>query len=145
MAEIGLAASIIAVIQITTSVTKKAYEYGEAVKNAAGDIARIKEQLSDLTNILQKLKTLADLAEQSGKSLDQWPTLASLKNPDGALLRCKLAMLGLEAELAPADGGAKRMLQRSLWPMKKKKMQQKIAVIEKQKVVFMETLSVEQM
>jgi hypothetical protein len=120
MAEIGLAASIIAVIQITTSVTKQAYKYCQSVKSATQDIAKIQDQLKDVESILVKLEDLVDRATKSGKPLDSWPTLVSLNKPDGALEQCRLAMMALHAELTAVEGVV-TYTQRALWPLKRRK------------------------
>jgi hypothetical protein len=68
MAEIGLVASIIAVIQITTAVTTQAYKYGQSVAKAKEDIEHVREELINLEGILKQLKELANRAEMSGES-----------------------------------------------------------------------------
>jgi hypothetical protein len=142
---ISLAASIIAVIQIATAVTTQAYKYGQCVKNAKEDIEKISGRLEDVSNTLNKLKDLADRATQSGKSLDNWPTLVSLASNGGPLTKCREAMTSTLNELAPVDGWAKQRLERGLWPLKKKKVQKCLDDIEDQKKVFIEALSVEHM
>ena len=144
MAEIGLAASIVAVIQIATAVTKQAYKYGQCVKNATKDIEKIDSQLKDVENILTKLKDLADRATQSGKPLDKWPTLVSLNSADGPLAQCRLALILLRDELAPVGGFAK-YAERALWPRKKKRVEKCLDDIEKQKKIFIESLNLEHM
>jgi hypothetical protein len=67
MAEIGLAASIIAVIQITAAVTTQAYKYGQNVAKAKEDIERVREELINLEGILKQLKELASRADRSGE------------------------------------------------------------------------------
>jgi hypothetical protein len=144
MAEIGLAASIIAVIQITTSVTKQAYEYGQSVKNATKDIAKIQGQVKDVESILVKLKDLVDRATKERESLDSWPTLVAINKPSGALEKCRLAMTTLCTELTPAEGLAKYK-QRDSWPLKKKRIDQVLQNIMAQKDIFIALLSVEHM
>lgn len=144
MADIGLVASIIAVIQITTAVTTQAYKYGHCVKNATNDIKEINDGLKDVENVLTKLKDLADRAKKSGEPLDKWPTLVSLNSANGPLLQCKLAMISLCTELAPVDGFAK-YTERALWPRKKKKVEKCLDDIVKQKKIFIESLNVEHM
>lgn len=144
MAEIGLVASIIAVIQITTSVAKQAHKYGQSFKNATQDMAKILDQLKDVEDILVKLKDLIDRETKAGKPLDLWPTLLSLNSPDGALEQCRLAMTALCAELTPAEGIAK-FGQRACWLLTKKKVEQRLEKIGTLKNVFLELLSVEHM
>jgi hypothetical protein len=113
---ISLAASIVAVIQITTSVAQQAYKYGQSVKNATEDLAKTEAQLKDVENILVKLSALVDRERKEGQPLDLFPTLIPLNNPDGALERCRLTMVALEAELTPING----LLQHARWPFKRK-------------------------
>jgi len=144
MAEIGLAASIIAVIQITASVVKQAHKYGQSVKTASGDMARILDQLKDVERILGKLKDLVDRETKAGKPLDSWPTLVCLNSPDSALEHCRLAMTALCVDLTPAEGFAK-YTQRARWPLTKKKVKQRLERVEKSKSIFLTLLNVEHM
>lgn len=78
MAEIGHAASIIAVIQIAASVTTQAYNYGVKFKNAKKDLDSVNRELGLVGQVLDRLKTLAEEAERSGKALNTWPAWLSL-------------------------------------------------------------------
>lgn len=91
MAEIGLVASVIAVIQLTTAVTTQAYNYGQNVKNASEDFKRINREMEGLIGILYKLKDLAQRVEASRQPMERWPTLVSLKKMDGPLKDCEIA------------------------------------------------------
>jgi hypothetical protein len=142
MAEIGLTASIIAVIQISQTVITQAYKYGQTVKNAKKDIKRIEGELKDVDNVLRKLRDLAHRVEKLGRSLDHWPTLVSMKQKDGPLSKCESALNSLLAELAPVDGWAK-MRERALWPHKMKKVEKALRTITQQKGSFMEALKIE--
>jgi hypothetical protein len=143
MAEIGLAASVIAVIQISQSVITQAYKYGQAVKNAKKDIERIESEIKDISNVLIKLRDLAHRAERSGRSLDHWPTLASMRQKGGPLSECELSLNCLLTELAPVDGLA-RIKERALWPHKMKKVEKTLQTITQGKKYFIETLNIEQ-
>ncbi len=145
MAEIGLAASIIAVIQITTSVAKEAYKYGQSVKNAKEDMVELAEQLQDVETILVKLKDLVDRESKAGRSLHLWPTLLSLNNPGGAFEQCKSALTALSAEIKPVDGWMAKRKQRALWPATKKKVEQRLEEIGKTKGILLTFLGIEHM
>ena len=145
MAEIGLAASIIAVIQISRTVITQAYKYGQSVKNARKDIERIESELKDVDNQLTKLQDLVDRVEKSGRPLDCWPTLASMNQEDGPLSKCKLALNFLLAELTPADGWRAKVKERVLWPNKVAKVEKALEAIMQQKTYFIEALNIEQM
>jgi hypothetical protein len=142
MAEIGLAASILTVIQISEDVITRAYKYGKAVKNAENDINKVNKDLQDVRNILTKLETLAKQAESSGRPLTLWPTLISLKEENGPLSQCKSALISLQGELAPAEGWAK-FRRRLQWPHKAKDVGKLVEIINAQKKYFLEALSID--
>jgi hypothetical protein len=144
MAEIGLASSIIAVIQITAAVTTQAYNYGLKVKNAKEDLESINRELSHVGQVLEKLKTLAERAEKSGQSLDSLPVLLALRGDKGPLAICNQALLDLKAELTPASGVREKLSQRAKWAWKKDKVEKTLQTITKQKMAFLELLSVDQ-
>jgi hypothetical protein len=144
MAEIGLAASIIAVIQISRTVITQAYKYGQSVKNAKKDIERIESELKDAESRLTKLQDLVDRAQKSGHPLDCWPTLVSMNQEDGPLSKCKLALNHLLVELAPVDSWPAKMKERTLWPSKAIKVEKALQVIMQQKNSFIECLNIEQ-
>lgn len=144
MAEIGLAASIIAVVQITTSVAMQAYKYGQSVKSASKDIAKVLDQLKEVEDSLTKLKNLVSQAEMLEKPLKSWPTLVALSSPNGALQQCNLTMATLNANLRLQEG-SREIFERARWPIKKKKVEQCLKDIVTQKNIFIESLNVEHM
>ena len=144
MAEIGLAASVIAVIQITTAVITQAYDYGQNVKNAKEDLECIDRELKDLKAILDKLEGLAQRAETSDQPLHRWPTLVSLNQSDGPLEDCKIALNELGAQLAPVIGKRAKLVERAKWAWKKGKVEKSLGAILKQKDAFIESLSLDQ-
>lgn len=144
MAAIGLAASIIAVIQITTTVATQAYKYGQSVKNATNDIAKVLDHLKEVEDSLTKLRDLVNQAEMLEKPLKSWPTLVALSSPNGALQQCNLAMVALHDNLTLAEGPMK-IIELARWPAKKKKVEQCLKGIVAQKNIFIESLNVEQM
>jgi hypothetical protein len=143
MAELGIAASIIAVIQVSKTVIKETHTYGQTVKNAKKDSKRIRGEVKDIGNILIKLRDLAHRAENSNRSLDYWPTLASIKQKGGPLSECELALNCLLQELAPASGWG-IIKGRFLWSLKMKKIENALQAIARQRKFFMEALNVEQ-
>lgn len=55
MAAIGLASSIIAVIQITLAITESCYQYKTSLKNASKSINQILTQVNSLRSVLENL------------------------------------------------------------------------------------------
>jgi hypothetical protein len=145
MAEIGLAASIIQVIQIAASVTTQAYNYGVKFKNAKKDLDGVNRELGLVGQVLDRLKTLAEEAELSGKALNTWPALLELGSDNGPLAKCNQALLDLRTELTPPDSLRERLSQRAKWAWKKEKVEKSLQTIVKQKLAFLELLSVDHM
>jgi hypothetical protein len=145
MAEIGLAASIIAVIQIAASVTTQAYNYGVKFNNAKEDLDGVNRELGHVAQALERLKTLAEKAERSGNALNTWPALHELRCDDGPLAKCNQALLDLGTELIPPDSLRNKFSQRAKWAWKKEKVEKSLQTIVKQKLAFLELLSVDHM
>lgn len=143
MAEIAVAASIIAVIRLSKEVTTQAFKYGQTAKNAKKDIERIEGEVRGIGNVLIKLRDLAHRAEKSGRPLDYWPTLASIKQKGGPLSQCESSLNCLLEELAPVNGLGK-MKERVLWPYKMKRVEKTLQAIAQQRKLFMEALNIEQ-
>lgn len=145
MAEVlGLAASVIAVIQITTSVVTQVYNYGQNVKNAKADLELVDRELKDLNVILKKLEDLALRAEKSDQGLEKWQSLVPLKKSDGPLKDCRKALAEIEGQLTPVTGKAAKLAEKAKWPWKKEKVKRALDVVVKQKKFFLESLSVDQ-
>jgi hypothetical protein len=145
MAELGLVASVIAVIQVTTAVTTQAYEYGKRFKNAKDDLEKMNRELAEVAHILDKLKCLAKRAESSGKSLEHWPTLVTIIGHDGPLKQCLQALNNLLAELSPASSRGIEITERFKWIWKKERVEYAARIISMQKMAFIESLEVDQM
>ncbi|SLM36248.1 hypothetical protein LPUS_05743, partial [Lasallia pustulata] len=93
MAEgLALAASIVAILQITNSVISICHDYGAAAKDAPW--AKVNAEMKSLRNVLQTLQPLAEEAEFGSPSAGtRLPTLALLCGPQG-LLNCCLEEVG---------------------------------------------------
>lgn len=143
MAEIGLVASVIAVIQIATAVTTHAYQYGMAFKNAKSDIEAIISELNNITLVLDKLRALAEEAEKSRKCLDNWPALIALNQSNGPLEKSQVALKAILEELSPKTGWKAKVSEKAKWAWKKEKIEGLIKMITKQKNTFIESLEVD--
>lgn len=128
MAELGIAASIISVIQLTGTVT----QYLVSVKGASRDRQKIYNELSSITSILFVLKDQADEAEHDGS----WDTtLRALDMPKGPLEQFQKALETLAAKLAPVDG-LKKLHKSLMWPFQEKEIKDILSTIERQKALF---------
>lgn len=95
MAEsIGLAASIVAIVELSAKIGKLCVKYYSGVKNAADDIARLQDEIAQSTAILKEAQQLLDgqdgakliasrnLCDGLEDSLEQFKTLESRLAPD---------------------------------------------------------------
>ncbi|KAH0537579.1 hypothetical protein FGG08_005645 [Glutinoglossum americanum] len=144
MAEVSLAASVIAVIHISQKVVKQALEYGRTVKSAKKDMERIGGDLRGVGDVLAKLSNLADRAEKSGRPLDLWPTLRSMKREGGPLSDCRSTLNQLLVELTPANSGPAKVVERLVWPYKMKRVKKALQDVAQQKKAFIDALGIEQ-
>jgi uncharacterized protein YdeI (YjbR/CyaY-like superfamily) len=109
---LSLAASIIAVVDLTRATINACYTYGNRVKSASRDIERIINQLEILQTLLADIQKLAGNATKNSVPL---PTLDKLNVPD-ALHRYTAELASLKLRLTRL--GRARRLQALLWPLK---------------------------
>lgn len=78
MDPLSITASIIGVIQLTSAVISAAYNYRNGVKNAPEDAVKIIDDLTGLSQILEKLLKLIEKDRSTGSA--QLRTVSSLSN-----------------------------------------------------------------
>ena len=132
MAEaLGVAASIIAIIQLTGTVV----QYISDVKDASKDGDRLLTELRTISVFLPILKDAADRAQSEPGG--QWmTTIRSLGVPNGPLSQFKLALETLARQLEPVVGWRKRA-RALVWPFKEKEVKDILGTIERQKSLFL--------
>lgn len=136
MAEVlGIAGSIIAVIQISEQVVSVCYQYFTTARDATEDIRHIIDVVSGLKSILTNLQTLinANAARQ-----DTQLQLDSLNEPLNA---CKADLLKLETRLCIKIDRSLSNRARLMWPFKKKEIDEILQGVEKHKTTFILALS----
>lgn len=127
MEAVGLAASIIGIIQLTGKLTTMTYGYISTCKRAPEDLRSLVAEL----NLLQQ--ALIVLQSQSSQ---QQLTVQGLYGKDGALEKCSQGLQSLVSELEKKGKKARLM-----WPFKEKETMQYIAFIERQKTFFLLAIS----
>ena len=128
MAEgLAVAASVIAVLQITNSVISICYDYSAAANGTSWELPRLVSELENLRNVLQRLEPLAKQADFSLALPDiKTPAFVELCKPNGPLPLCCREIESLEAALKTPDWSAgfgprrKALVQALRWPLKKK-------------------------
>ena len=128
MAEgIAVAASVIAVLQITNSVISICYDYSAAANGTSWELPRLTSELESLGRVLQRLESLAKLADLPQAVPDvKLPAFKELCKPKGPMPLCLSEIESLKAALATPDWSAgfgpkrKALVQALRWPLKAK-------------------------
>jgi hypothetical protein len=125
MAEVlGLAASIIAVLQITNSVISVCHDYSAAVQGASWELPQVRAEMEGLRNVLQTLEPLAKQAEFANPIVrTRLSTLNLLCGTSGLLQNCLNEVTRLDERLKSPSWrdrfGPKRkaFIQALRWPL----------------------------
>ncbi|RPB13084.1 hypothetical protein P167DRAFT_573828 [Morchella conica CCBAS932] len=131
MAEaIGLAASIIGVVQITGSLVSLGYNYLGGVRDVSNELRKLVDELHSLAQVLLVLRDHA-----RDDILLQPTALQRLNDQNGPLPRCALELKTLQGKLEPKLG-LRGMVKYLLWPLKEKETLQYIDSIKRYKSLF---------
>jgi DNA-binding transcriptional MerR regulator len=140
MAEaVGLAASVIAIIDLSVKVAKLCLQYSTAVRNAKADITRLQTRLSDLGASLEGVKELLDDRNDQA--------LATSRKLVDSLDGCTSELAQLQSRLDP---GKARMAMRRFglralkWPFDGKEVSGIVSNLEYYKQTIMLCLQVDQ-
>lgn len=117
MAEIGLAASVIAVVDLSIKVASWCSKYYADVKNAQGDIQRLRREAQELKATLERVQALCD--GPNGVRLQESQSLRE------GVKDCNEQLAQLEKKLEPRT--AKKLMRRCgmralRWPLKSKEV-----------------------
>jgi hypothetical protein len=139
MAEaLGLAASIIAVSQLTTTVV----HYLDGVRNASEDVRSLREELTNTSRILYQLRDLATLFSDSNIP---FPAIQTLQASGGPLEQFKKILEALSSQLGRDERGFKHVSRLVGWPLRKDEVKEILASLERYKTLFLLALSNDQM
>lgn len=128
---LSITASVIAVLQLTTTVTK----YLREVKDAPAECKRLVIELSSLRGILDTLKdSLNDASDVT------WVrSLREICSDGGPLSRLEISLVQIQSVLEQqlnATSGAQRIKNALVWPFKRKDIDKLIVSIEQQKTLL---------
>ena len=133
MAEgLAVAASIIAVIQITGSVTSLCRMYIGKVRGADKEIFQIINTVASVKGVLEFLQSFVDDDENQSRL----PLLYSLSHQHGPLEMCRIALTDIESKLRPKRDQS-GVLKAITWPWKWKDIGPVLEDIEKQKTLML--------
>jgi hypothetical protein len=134
MDPLSIAASIIAVLQLTSTVV----QYIGDVKDSNHDRLKIRDEISSTSFLLYSLRDRINGAHgpQPDENKTRWlSSISSLGAPNGPLARFKADLEDLASRLAPTDGHRKigKMLK---WKFEKGYVNSLLQSIERQKSIF---------
>ena len=152
MAEgLALAASVIAVLQITQSVISVCYDYSAAAKGTSWEVPQVLAELESLRDVLQRLEPLAKEAEYADPTVKtRLPTLALLCGPGGLLENCFKEVKRLDGGLKPPGWtdrfGPRRtaFAQALRWPFKESETRKTLEKIGRFKDTLTLTITADQ-
>jgi septal ring factor EnvC (AmiA/AmiB activator) len=133
------AASIIAVVEISAKVVSLCVQYSVAVKDARRDIERLQRKVTDIKNVLEKVRNLLDKQDKS-----QLHTARELADP---LKDCREQLQELETQLEPGRGrtAMRRVGIRALkWPFTSKQVEKMVVSLEQYGHTFSLALQIDQ-
>lgn len=131
MAEpLGILASLIAVVQISSKVISICYAYRSGVKKAPRDLTRITSDVTSLRDIIEQLIRIVD--EDSSSKNSRLHTIQTLNEPGGPLIRLQYELKTLEAKLKPASGW-NAVGQALMWPLREGDVNNTLSFIERVK------------
>lgn len=142
MDPLSLTASIITVIQLTGSVVSAIYNYRKSVNSAPEDAAKI---IQDLTGLSQILEELLQIIEQDRKTNGvRLASLEGLAKSDGPLELCQKILESLNAKLQP-EKGWRAVRQSLMWPLKQDYIKKILDDVATAKATLGLALTVDQM
>jgi ankyrin repeat domain-containing protein 50 len=136
------AASVIAVVQISSQVFNLCRTYYLEVKEARKDIKRLRDEVTSLQDTLANVVDLADAPGSAKLSI-----LSLLNQPDGPVQQCRTDLVGLAAKLDSGQGKdrMKKFGLRALeWPFSSKDVDKAITAIGRHKATFHLALTADQ-
>lgn len=142
MDPLSLTGTLIAVIQITTSVISLCYDYRAGVTSASREVIQITKSLNALKDSLDALLRLVKTS-RSGEDRTRLVNVELLANEGGTLGSCLNELERLKAQLEPETGW--RKVRKSLvWPLKEGEMKRALAGLERYKSTIQLALSADQ-
>ena len=133
------AASVIAVVNISAKIVSFCYQYSVAVKDAKDDIERVRRKVSDIAQILEKIKQLLNNQDKT--------QLSTTQGLSRTLEQCREELKSLEAKLDP--GKTRKTISRLgfralKWPFTSTQVDKVVSNLEGYEQTFSLALQVDQ-
>jgi hypothetical protein len=138
MDPLSITGTLIAVVQITTSLISICYDYRSGVNSSSREVLQITESLNSLKDVLESILQLIETTNAGELS-----TVKLLAKDGGTLQSCQAELERLRAKLEPEKGW--RKLRNSLiWPLKEGEMRRALEALERWKSTMQLALSADQ-
>lgn len=138
MEALALAASVVALLQITDSVISICHDYSSDARGASWEVPSIRTGLEKLREVLRTLESLAEQTEsKSASSGTRLPTLKALCGRGGLLQTCLDVVTRLDQRLKTPGWshrfGPKRkaLLQALRWPLNEAETKKTLQMIDR--------------
>ena len=122
---ISIAASVVALAQLSNAVLLSCYRVYSQVKDADAEIALVINDVELLSGVVADLQNIVN-----GGPSPQLSSIAALTGPQGPLEGCRTALEDLNRELSPVTQPS-RVRRRLQWPFKAKAVREKLELIQK--------------
>ena len=125
---------------VSFRVISAAVDYGQKVKGAARQTEAIRNEVQDVSKMLDNLHLRAKEAKESKDALKHWLSLKEIDSRGSPLTQIRLE-LNVLLDLLSARKMSK--IEQLLWPRKLKKIEKSLCLIAKQKEVLMQNMTVD--
>lgn len=139
MEALGVAASIIAIIQLTGTVTKLCHGYLGTATGATKEMSLILNELYALKSVFEWLESQLK-SDQGANTTPRAAMIQLLDLPNGPLERCRETLRALAEMLKPPKLG-----RHIVWAFREKDVARLIGRLERDKLLFMLALHGDQM
>lgn len=137
---VSIAASVIAVVQISAQIFDFCRIYYLNVKDARNDIQRLRNEIASLQDVLVSVVDLANV-----RSSTSMHTLDLVNKEDGPLKQCQLELTALAARLSLDESSKLKLGLRTMkWPLSSKEVDRTLVAIGRYKSSFILALTTDQ-
>jgi hypothetical protein len=138
MDPLSITGTLIAVLQITTSVISICYDYRSGIASASREVVQITESLNALKDVLEALLRLIETTQPGELS-----TIKLLAKDGGTLQSCQQELERLRGKLEP-EKGWRKLRSTLVWPLKEGEMRRAMELLERWKSTMQLALSADQ-
>lgn len=144
MDPLSITGTIIAVLQITSSVISICYDYRAGVESASREVIQITNELNSLREVLESLLRVVEKSQSNNSKDGSRPTaFEALTKEGGPLMTCKTELERLKSKLEP-EKGWRKMRSRLVWPLKEGEVRRTLDGLERLKGTMGLALSADQ-